>query len=61
VKLDRLEEIPILEVFLNLTKEKELIEIRNDHTLRIKHSKVSLDSFWILIKQEYPNISEKGI
>ena len=54
-------EYPPDKINLNLTEEEELIEIRNDRTLRLKHSEISLDSFWILIKQEYPNISEKAI
>jgi hypothetical protein len=30
--------------------EDELTEIFNDHMLRLKHSKISLDSFWITMK-----------
>lgn len=46
---------------LNYKEEEELIEIRNDRTLRIKYSESSLESFWILIQKEYPNIGARAL
>jgi hypothetical protein len=42
-----------------LVEEEELIEIQTFRTLQLKHSEISLDSFWILIKKKYPNLGLK--
>jgi len=47
-------EYPPDKINLNLTDKEELIEICIDRTLRTKHSEITIDSFLILIKQEYP-------
>jgi hypothetical protein len=46
---------------LGLTEEEELTEMCNDRMLRLKHSEISLDSFWILIKKEYPNTGARTL
>ena len=46
---------------LSLREEEELTELFHDRTLKLKHSDVSLDSFWINIENEYPNIVKKAL
>ena len=45
---------------LNL-KEEELIDIRNDGSIKLLHRKMLLDEFWIIFQNEYPNIGEKAL
>ena len=46
---------------LNLKKEEELIDIRNDGNIKLLHREMPLDEFWIKIQNEYPNIGEKTL
>lgn len=46
---------------LSLIEVEELIDIRNDRTLRLKHSEMCLNSFWITIMKEHPNIGFKAL
>jgi hypothetical protein len=46
---------------LNLQEEEELTELQCDCTLRIKFMDTPLDQFWIMIKEEYPSVSEKAL
>ena len=50
-----------LNVAFSLTEKKESADISNDRTFRIKHTKLHLDSFWILTTKEYPSISKKTL
>ncbi|XP_076352668.1 zinc finger BED domain-containing protein 5-like [Tachypleus tridentatus] len=50
-----------LNVDFSLTDEEELAGISNDRTLRMKHTELDLDSFWILTAKEYPSISNKAL
>ena len=43
---------------LNL-KEEELIDIRNDGSIKLLRREMPVDEFWIEIQNEYPNIGEK--
>ena len=45
---------------LNL-KEEELIDIRNDGSIKLLHREMPLDEFWIKIQNKYPNIGEKAL
>ena len=42
-----------------LTEEKKLASILSDRTLKLKHSELSLDAFWLLVEKEYPAIAQK--
>ena len=44
-----------------LKEEEELTEIFHDRTLRLKHADFFLDSFWIIIENEFPNIGKKAL
>ena len=46
---------------LNLKEEEELIDIRNDGSIKLLHREMPLDEFWIKIQNEYPNIGEKAL
>ena len=50
-----------MNVDFSLTEEEELAGISSDLTLRMKHSELNLDSFWILTAKEYPSISNKAL
>ena len=45
----------------NFKEEEELIDIYNDGSIKLLHSKMALDEFWIKIQSEYPNIKEKAL
>ena len=49
-----------LNVDFSLTDEEELAGISNE-ALRMKHTELDLDSFWILTAKEYPSISNKAL
>jgi len=44
-----------------IEEEEELSDISNDRTLKLKYSQESLNSFWIGIQREHPNIAQKAI
>ena len=44
-----------------LTEEEELASISSDSTLKLKHSELSLDAFWLLVEKEYPAIAQKTL
>ena len=46
---------------LSLRVPENFFEVRNDTTLKLKFSEVQLDMFWILIKEEYKQISKTAI
>jgi hypothetical protein len=46
---------------LNLQEEEELTELQCDRTLRMKFMDTPFDQFWIMIKEEYPSVSEKAL
>ena len=46
---------------LQLHEEEELASISSDRSLKIKHSEVPIDTFWISIKEEYPALSDKAL
>jgi hypothetical protein len=46
---------------LTLQEEEELISISTDRSLKIKFSEVSIEEFWISIKEKFSNISEKAL
>jgi len=43
---------------LPLRVRKNILELRNDRTLRLKFSGVPLDEFWICIEEVYTRISK---
>ena len=44
-----------------LTEEEELASISSDRTLKLKHSELGLDAFWLLVEKEYPAIAQKAL
>ena len=52
--------VPFEEQF-TLTKEEKLASISSDRTLKMKHSELSLDAFWLLVEKEYPAIALKTL
>jgi hypothetical protein len=46
---------------LTLREEEELYELQSDYTLKKKFTDLSLDKFWISVKEEYPAIHRKAI
>ena len=46
---------------LTLKGEEELCELQCDHTLKIIFTDLSLDKFWISVKEEFPTIHMKEI
>ena len=45
----------------NLCEEEELATISSDRTLKIKHSEVDINIFWISIQKEFLALSEKAL
>ncbi|CAI9721398.1 Hypothetical predicted protein [Octopus vulgaris] len=41
--------------------EEELANFLNDRTLKLKHSELNLNAFWLLVEKEYPAISQKAL
>ena len=56
---------PIVDVPSNigfkLFEEEELATISSDHSLKIKHSAVDIDTFWNSIQKEFPALAEKDL
>ena len=46
---------------LSLQIWEEFLDLRNEGTLKLKFTEVPLDVFWIVVKDEYPQISDKAI
>jgi hypothetical protein len=46
---------------LALREEEELCKLKSDRTLKIRFIDLSLDKFWISVKEEYPAIHRKAI
>ena len=44
-----------------LCEEEELATISSDRSLKIKHSAVDIDTFWISIQREFPALAEKTL
>ena len=44
-----------------LTEEEEFASVSSDRTLKLKHSELSLDAFWLLVEKEYPAIALKAL
>ena len=44
-----------------LTEEEKLASISSDRTLKLKHSELSLDAFWLVVEKEYPAIAQKAL
>ena len=44
-----------------LTEEEELASISSDRTLKLKHSELSLNVFWLLVEKEYSAIARKAL
>ena len=44
-----------------LCEEEELATISSDRSLKIKHSAVDIDTFWISIQKEFPALAEKAL
>ena len=40
-----------------LTEEEQLASVLSDRTLKLKHSELSLDAFWLLVEKEYRAIA----
>ena len=45
---------------LSILEEEELINIRNDGTLKLEYLDMSLESFWIKIEKEHPHLAIKA-
>lgn len=45
----------------SLQIREEFIELRNDRTQKLNYSEIPLADFWISVKKEYPQISDKAI
>ena len=45
----------------NLTEGEELASISSDRTLKLKHSELGLDAFWLLVEKGYPAIAQKAL
>jgi len=45
----------------SINEEEELISLSSDRGLKLKHSEMTLDEFWISLTQEYPLLSEKAL
>ena len=43
------------------TLTEELVSNSSDRTLKLKHSKLSLNAFWLLVEKEYPAIAQKAL
>jgi hypothetical protein len=41
---------------LTLREEKELCQLQSDHALKMRFTTLSLDKFWVSVKEEYPSI-----
>ena len=48
-------------VNLTLKEEEEFCELQCDRTFKIRFTDLSLDKFWISVKEEYPTIHRKAI
>ncbi len=46
---------------LSLNEVQELTDIRNDRSLKLKHSEVSLETFWLELKDEFPHITKQAL
>lgn len=46
---------------LNLKEQEEICDLQSDRTLRMRFDDVSLDKFWISVKEEYPAIYRKAL
>ena len=44
-----------------LCEEEKLATISSDRSLKIKHSAVDIDTFWISIQKEFPALAEKAL
>ena len=42
-------------------RKEELATISSDRSLKIKHSAVDIDTFWISIQKEFPALAEKAL
>lgn len=46
---------------MTLTEEEELKAIPIDRDLKIDHKEVSIDKFWISVKEDYPSVRKKAL
>ncbi|XP_029656306.1 protein FAM200A-like [Octopus sinensis] len=44
-----------------LSEEEELASVLNDRTLKLKHSELHLNAFWLLVEKEYPANAQKAL
>jgi hypothetical protein len=44
---------------LTLREEEELCELQSDRTLKMRFTDLTLDTFWISVKEEYPAVHRK--
>ena len=51
----------ITEFNLTLTEEEKLAELSTDRGLMIKHKEISIEAFWISIKEEYVSLSKNAL
>jgi hypothetical protein len=51
----------IITPFLPMKAEEELTDLKADRTLNFKFSELSLDSFWIAVRGEYPIATDRAI
>jgi hypothetical protein len=62
--LDRVRDPFVLNAFetaeLTVAEEDELTEIRDDRRLKLKHSSIDMDSFWLSLRLEHPIITKKA-
>ena len=46
---------------LSVQEAEELIDIRNDRSLKLRHSEVSLETFWLELKDKFPCITKQSL
>ena len=44
-----------------LQQEEELASVSSDRTLKLKHSELSLNVFWLLVEKKYSAIAQKAL
>ena len=46
---------------LKLEAQEQLAEIRMDRTLQLKYNQMNINNFWLIARQDYPEISQQAV
>ena len=46
---------------LELSAQEQLLKLRMDRTLQLRHNEMDISSYWVSIGQEYPDIARRAI